>query len=211
MEINQLLEEYNSRKTKIEQRLSEFKDVRNRSEEDVFAEMAFCLLTPQSKATSCWAAIDFLKKTGNLYDGNEEDIIKHLEDVRFPNNKAKYIVLTRNLFKQNGSIKIKDRIFSTQNPADLREWLVENIKGYGYKEASHFLRNVGFENLAILDRHILKNLVRFGAIPEVPKYLNKNQYLEIERKFKEFSQRVNIPMDHLDLLFWSMEAGHIFK
>jgi len=92
-----------------------------------------------------------------------------------------------------------------------REWLVENVKGYGFKEASHFLRNIGYRELAILDRHILKYLVEFGVIEKVPKSLTKKNYMEIEEKFKQFSGRVGIPMDELDLLFWSLETGEIFK
>ena len=96
--------------------------------------------------------------------------------------------------------------------AAAREWLVENVKGLGYKEASHFLRNIGLgENLAILDRHILKNLALLGVIKEVPTSLTKRIYLEIERKMIAFSKEANIPMGHLDLLLWYKEAGEVFK
>ena len=92
-----------------------------------------------------------------------------------------------------------------------REWLVKNIKGYGYKEASHFLRNIGkgFE-LAILDRHILKNLVEFNVIDGIPA-LTKKKYYEIEKKMKEFSERIGIPMAYLDFVLWYKQTGRIFK
>ena len=74
------------------------------------------------------------------------------------------------------------------------------------------MRNIGFgDDIAILDRHILKHLVRNGVIPEVPKSLTEKKYLEIESKMKHFSKEVGIPMAHLDLLWWSEEAGEIFK
>jgi len=61
---------------------------------------------------------------------------------------------------------------------DMREWLIRSIRGIGYKEASHFLRNIGLgENLAILDRHILKNLKFFGVIEEIPASLPKKNIL----------------------------------
>ena len=82
----------------------------------------------------------------------------------------------------------------------------------GYKEASHFLRNIGFaDDLAILDRHILKNLKIFGIIDEIPKSLSKKKYIEIEEKMRNLANEVNIPLSHLDLLFWSKETGEIFK
>jgi len=80
------------------------------------------------------------------------------------------------------------------------------------KEATHFLRNIGLgKDLAILDRHILKNLNYYGVINELPKTLTKKKYLEIEDKMKKFSEEIKIPIDELDLLFWSEETGKIFK
>ena len=99
-----------------------------------------------------------------------------------------------------------------EDPIEGRKWLVENVKGYGYKEASHFLRNIGLgEDLAILDRHILKNLKRAKAIPEVPKSMSERRYLEIEDGMKAFSDYLGIPLCHLDLVLWYMETGEIFK
>ena len=94
-----------------------------------------------------------------------------------------------------------------------REWLVENIKGLGYKEASHFLRNIGLgKDLAILDRHILKNLKRYGVIDKMPASLGtKKVYLDIERRMLEFSKKINVPPDELDLLFWARQTGFVFK
>jgi len=89
---------------------------------------------------------------------------------------------------------------------------VQNVKGIGYKEASHFLRNIGFEqNLAILDRHIVRNLQFVGVIKEIPGSLSKGRYFEIEKRMMEFSKAVQIPMSHLDLVLWYKETGEIFK
>jgi N-glycosylase/DNA lyase len=91
---------------------------------------------------------------------------------------------------------------------------VKNIKGIGLKEASHFIRNIGFDyenQLAILDRHILKNLKEFGVINEIPKTLTSKKYLEIENRMKKFAERIDISLYELDLLLWSKETGIIFK
>jgi N-glycosylase/DNA lyase len=94
---------------------------------------------------------------------------------------------------------------------ELREWLVTNVKGLGWKEASHFLRNIGHRNLAILDRHILRNLEKYSVIRSLPKRLTKKEYLRIEEKFRRFAIAVGLSMDELDLLFWSMETGKVLK
>ena len=96
--------------------------------------------------------------------------------------------------------------------AEKREWFVKNVLGLSYKEATHFLRNIGKnDGLAILDRHILKNLKYHGVIRSLPSTLTKKRYLSIEKKFQIFAVLIGIPIDELDLLFWSNEAGEILK
>ncbi len=207
MDLDTLKALHNKKKEKIQKRLEDFSKFRSLGDKEIFPEFCFCLLTPQSKAFNCWNAVLELKESGLLYGGDHKKIGKVLQKkVRFLKHKAAYIVGSRKLL-QTG---FKNTVLRGE-PPEIREWLVENVKGYGYKEASHFLRNIGFRDLAILDRHILKNLVALGVIPEVPKSLTKKKYFEIEEKFKGFSEKAGIPMDELDLLFWSMQAGEVFK
>jgi N-glycosylase/DNA lyase len=203
---------YNKKKSAIEKRLGEFKQMMNANDNDIFAELCFCLLTPQSKAKTCWRAIESLKKNGLLYNGNVNEIKKHLTGVRFHNNKANYIMNARKMFTENGKIVIKEKLFGMKNVFEMRDFLVKNVKGLGMKEASHFLRNIGlFDDIAILDRHILKNLKKYSVIKEIPKSLTVKKYLEIEEKMIKFCDNKCIPMPYLDLIFWSEEAGEIFK
>jgi len=102
-------------------------------------------------------------------------------------------------------------ILQTGDSRALRAWLVAKVNGLGWKEASHFLRNIGHRNLAILDRHILRNLVRIRVIRSLPTTLTPSRYLAIERAFLLFADKFDIPMDELDLLFWSKETGKIMK
>jgi N-glycosylase/DNA lyase len=211
-EINELLKSYKSKRLEIKKRLEEFNQIKNDSDERIFTELAFCICTPQSKATSAWTAIEALVKNNYLFTRSERIIRPFLNAVRFADNKTKYIVEARELFTKNGKLNIKEKIQSFPDSLKLREWLVENVKGLGMKESSHFLRNIGLgNNLAILDIHVLNNLKEYGVIEKIPKTLTKKNYLEIENKIKEFSKLVGVPMDELDLLFWSEETGIIFK
>ncbi len=201
-------------KSDIDKRLQEFKNVwREGSNEDIHVELSFCILTPQSKAVNAWKAITTLRDNGILFNGSAQEIVEYLNIVRFKNNKAKYLVELREKMKnEKGEFITKDFFSSFKEISDAREWIVKNIKGMAYKEASHFLRNVGFgQEIAILDRHILKNLVRLEIIDEVPKSITPKLYLEIEKKMKDYCNYVNISMDSLDLLLWYLEAGEIFK
>jgi N-glycosylase/DNA lyase len=211
--IEELIEAYEDKKYEIRERLLECKQVFSESNERIFAELAFCVCTPQSKATAAWNAIRSLMENGLLYRGSVEEIVPFLNVVRFGKNKANYIVAAREKFTVDKQIRIKEFIQSFIDPVELREWLAENVNGLGMKEASHFLRNIGLsENqLAILDTHILKNLKDYGVIEEIPRSLSKKDYLKIENKMKEFSKHINIPLDELDMLFWSKETGFVFK
>jgi N-glycosylase/DNA lyase len=193
---------YNKRKNEIKLRLDEFSKV---SGDNVFYELCFCLLTPQSNAYKCDEAVCILKNKNFLK--NEFDTKEILrEKTRFYRNKSRYLKEMREKYPElyKEMTKLKTRF-------ERREFLVKHVKGLGYKEASHFLRNIGQRNLAILDRHILKNLERYGAIDEVPKTLTPKKYLEVEKSFLKFSKKIGIPMDELDLLFWSMQTGKVFK
>jgi N-glycosylase/DNA lyase len=198
---------YFSVQEKIRSRLNEFDRLRGKgSDEEIFAELVFCILTPQSKAQSCWKTVENLLNKNLLLKGNEDQISEELNRVRFRYKKAEYIIEARKHFPIGIKINEFDDVYSA------REWLVQNVKGIGYKEASHFLRNIGFgEELAILDRHILKNLNSLEVIEEIPRSLPKKKYFEIEKKMKKFSEKVKIPMSHLDLVLWYKETGEVFK
>lgn len=212
-DLNYLQNSYMERKEIIKNRLKYFKSVYNEDNKRIFAELCFCLLTPQSKAKICDAAIQNLVKTNLLYKGNENEVKDFLIGVRFNNNKARYIMEARKQFtNEKGELKIKEKLSEFKNSLEAREWLVSNVNGIGLKESAHFLRNIGiYENLTILDRHILKNLHKHSVISEIPNPLTKKQYLEIEQKFLNFSKEVGIPCEELDLLFWSEETGEVFK
>ena len=202
MKEKKLKLEYEKKKIEIENRLKEFKKL---NKDEIFYELCFCLLTPQTSARRADMAIQELIK--HDFKNKEFNPVNFLKsNVRFHNNKSKNLILAKENFEN-----IYNEIKNSENDLELREFLVKNVKGMGYKEAGHFLRNIGKENLAILDRHILKNLVKLKAIGEIPKTLTRNNYLYLEEKFKEYSGKIGIPMDHLDLLFWSFEAEEIFK
>jgi len=200
-------------KPEIEKRLQEFELIwKKGSEEDIFAELVFCIFTPQSKAKVCWEAVESLQDKDLLLEGKAAEISLEINCVRFRNNKAKYLERARELFTEKGNLRIKSELRKFDDVFECRDWLVKTVPGYGYKEASHFLRNIGFgENIAILDRHILKNLVKLGVISRIPPSISPKKYLEIENKMKKCAEKTKIPMAHLDIVLWYKETGEIFK
>ncbi|MFH0859648.1 MAG: N-glycosylase/DNA lyase [Candidatus Altiarchaeota archaeon] len=212
--MSELLAEHAVKKGAIKKRLSEFKAAGRQSDERVFEELCFCLLTPQSKARSCDRAVRQLKSERLLPEGSKARIAAVLKKsgVRFHNNKASYIIEARRTFSGDGRLGINDVLKSFENDELARDWLVRNVKGLGYKEASHFMRNVGRgSDVAILDRHIMKNLKAQKVIRWVPNTITRKRYFQIEGKVRDYCRKIGIPMDELDLLFWSIETGEVFK
>ena len=197
-----LQQAYDQRKEEIRSRLLDFASVKG---QDVFYELCFCLLTPQSKGRRCDEAVQQLRQARFFtQDVSLAPLLR--QKTRFHKTKA----MTLHNMKQMYS-SVVDELRQEKDPFVLRSWLVKYVHGMGMKEASHFLRNIGYRGLAILDRHILRNLIRCNVIDQLPPTLTPARYLKIEEKLLAFSQDINIPADELDLLFWSMETGEVFK
>lgn len=191
----------------IDKRLANFR-ANLKDRDKVFSELCFCIFTANANALKCDQAVKALAKDDCHSTGCARRIRSRIKGcVRFHNKKADYLVLARKRFPE-----ILDKLKDSDITA-VRDWLVENIKGYGYKEASHFLRNIGLgRDIAILDRHILKNLKRYGVISKIPDSVGSRKvYMDIEDKMRRFSRRIRIPLEALDLVFWSFQTGFIFK
>lgn len=203
--LHEILLQHAALRAAIRRRLDEFARV---PPSDYFYEAAYCLLTPQSSASNAEAAVEKLRGAGFLVRGDDPEPI--LSDrshyIRFHRTKARHLLAFRESYPL-----VKSRLTAGESAPDLRAWLVANVRGMGWKEASHLLRNIGHRNLAILDRHILKNLRRAGVLRSLPAALTPKRYASIERRFRRFSEKIGVPLDELDLLFWSMETGEIRK
>ncbi|MBS3162718.1 N-glycosylase/DNA lyase [Candidatus Woesearchaeota archaeon] len=188
----ELWDHYEKIKNTIHSRLKEFKQPKNKKE--IFRELCFCILAAN---TSSRMASRVMENVGDvIFYGSEEQIKEKLHSLscRFYNRRANFIYHAQKI-----DIKYD------------RDYLVENFKGIGYKEASHFLRNIGYSGYAILDKHILNSLVEFKVIKEKPFGLNRKKYLEIENKMKKFSAKIEINMDELDFVLWSRKTGEVLK
>jgi N-glycosylase/DNA lyase len=209
-----LEELYQLKKDEIKGRLKEFQRVYNKGNEAIFEELCFCILTANTSAEMGIRAMEALKDV--LFDGSLEEIQKSLRDsgYRFPIKRAEYILESRERLRKL-DFGIKEKIESFTDKQALRDYFVENIKGFGYKEASHFLRNIGFRGYAILDKHILRSLCEFAVISckdgIPPKICNKEDYIKIEKKMKGFAEKIGIDFDELDLLLWSRKTGKVLK
>jgi N-glycosylase/DNA lyase len=211
--VEELQREFAAKEGAIRARLEEFRAMAGRPEEELFPELCFCILAIQTKGRAADAAVRGLLREGLLWNGDATTIARFLHHrVRFHNHKAAYIVAARGRFFRSSETGLRSAIDAHGSPQEARRWLVHEVDGLGWKEASHFLRNIGHgEDLAILDRHVMANLVRHRVLGRPPRSLTARRYLGIEERMRAFAQDVGIALGALDLVFWSRETGEIFK
>jgi len=191
-------------KIKIDKRIQEFKNTNKESTDNLFKELCFCILTANFNAEK---SIKIQDEIGYCFlTDNKDELSKKLKlyGHRFPNTRAQYI--SESLICKD---KLKEILQSHDNKA-IRDWIVNNVKGLGYKESSHFLRNIGFDDYAIIDFHIIDILTNHNLIKK-PKTITKKKYLEIENILKKLAKETNLTLAELDLYLWYMETGKILK
>jgi N-glycosylase/DNA lyase len=204
---------YLGKRALIKSRLREFKLVFEQGDDRrIFEELVFCIFTANAISRMGLKAVDAVKDV--LMDADAEKLSSRLQHVhRFPNVRARYIVHTREFLKKEFGFNLKGLILSFRDHLGRRDFFAshKDIKGLGYKEASHFLRNIGFRGYAILDKHILLSLYEFRVIDSLKPPATRDKYLQIETKFREFAKTLEIDSDELDLFLWSEKTGEILK
>jgi N-glycosylase/DNA lyase len=192
-------------KKSIDQRTEEFRELGKKPSSEIFKELCFCILTANFNAEK---GIKIQQEIGEGFlTLPEGQLSKRLKELghRYPNTRAKYIAEARKYRDL-----LEDIAKSSGDGNELREWLVKNVRGLGYKEASHFLRNTGCTNFAIIDFHIVDILSKHGLI-EKPKTVTKGKYIEIEKFLKKIAEKLNLNLAELDLYLWYMETGKVLK
>jgi N-glycosylase/DNA lyase len=211
--IRKIKNAHRERRAEIRDRLAEFRAVwKGASDERIWEEMVFCFFTGGCSAKMGLRSIDAVRHL--LAEGSQPEIASALTGVhRYPNARARYVFSTRNFLREHCDLRLRAKLESFDCALERRDWLVreKGIKGLGYKEASHFLRNIGFRGYAILDKHVLLCLAELKII-ESPKPPNtRSTYLTVEGKLRDLTEKTKIDFDEMDLVLWSMKTGQILK
>ncbi len=211
--IGELRKDYRRKKPAIVKRLSEFKAVYEKGDRAIFEELCYCSLTAGSSAKMGMRTVEALRDI--LPTGSERELQRRAKEnrVRFWRVRPSYIVQTRGYLEETCGMKLRRLLESFDSPKARRDFFAKNkaVKGLGYKETSHFLRNIGFTGYAILDKHILNSLREMGVIGKRARSLTQARYIAIEKRLERFAGEIGIDMDHLDLLLWSRKTGEILK
>ena len=209
--------------SKLEPSYSTLKEWKQRSEEDLWEELVLCILSSNLNYETAASAFVHLQKNRFLdyqyllKDDSFQDIANELcksiflpkkkdgslRKYRFPNVRANNIVkAARVIYHENRGINYLLNSFNSEYEA--REFFSRQIPGIGFKEASHFLRNIKYSSsLAIIDTHII-NFLEERDIPNnfVGKSLNVQKYLLYEKIMKEISSYYDYKLPIFDLAIW---------
>jgi len=213
--IESLRGTYVVRKKEIRSKLREFRHVwKTASDARLWEEMCFCIFTAGASAKMGLRSVDALRPL--LQSGAHHEMTSALVAAgahRFPNARPGYVIVTRNYLRESCSMRLRERLLSFRDRTERRDWLAQDpqVKGLGYKEASHFLRNVGFKGYGILDKHIVRSLHELNVIDSPKPPTSRGKYLETEDRMRRFALTAGVNFDELDLLLWSMKTGEILK
>lgn len=212
--IEALRESHRMKRPAIRARLDEFASIgRSGDDDQLFEELVYCIFTAGASARMGLTSIDRVR--GHLRKCSRQRLAGMLTGAhRFPNARSGYVVHTRKYLLQECRLGMREKLASFGSNADARrDYFAANpgIRGIGYKEASHYLRNIGYTGYAILDKHILNTLFEFGVIDSPRPPAGKKKYLEVEEDMRKFAADIRIDFDELDLLLWSNKTGEILK
>ena len=213
--IDRLRVTHAARRQAIRARLREFTEVwKTGSDAQLWEELVYCIFTAGASARMGLRSVEAVRPF--LKAGRRQTMTRALVAAgahRFPNARPEYVVSTRAYLQKSFSMRLHERLNSFRDPFDRRDWLAQEpqIKGLGYKEASHFLRNIGFKGYGILDKHIVRSLAELGVVDSVKPPAGRSRYLAVETRMREFAAAVKIDFDELDLALWSMKTGEILK
>lgn len=213
--IERIRAAHTARRREIRARLGEFDDVwRSASNARLWEELVFCIFTAGASARMGLRAIEAVRPL--LASGRRRQMTQALVSARahrYPSSRPGYVVVTRNYLRQHFDMRLREQLGSFADPLARRDWLAKEpgIKGLGYKESSHFLRNVGFKGYGILDKHVMRCLAEVGVVASAKPATTRRKYLETETAMREFAKDVGIDFDELDLVLWSMKTGEILK
>ena len=207
----ELLELYELRKKEIRSRLLEFKETFQKADDlQIFHELSFCILSSGVGPKIAGQCIEAMGE--KLADGEEDELLGRIETIhKYAENASRYIVFTREYLKKEHGFLLKSLVSSFEDRVERRDFFAKNpgIKGLGYMQASHFLRNLGFSGYAILDRNNLASLSELGIIGETKYPLSKKRYIETENLMADAARELGMSLDEFDLLLWSRKRKYI--
>ena len=182
------------------------------SEDDLWRELVYCILGSRVKFEVVHAAVERMdglcllshSRRNARFDEYEEDTVAALSGgYPFYRVRANHIRrAAKRLYRSQGSIS--QLLDGAGNVRSARRLLAAEVAGLGPKQASLFLRNIGYaKHIAVLDIHVLTYLSWIGLADTSLKTVSTlDKYEALEDAFVKRSYTFGISPDQFDLAVW---------
>ena len=168
---------------------------------DYIRELIFCICTPN---TSFIKARNAAFTLSPVVDGMYlSEIVEQLNDFGISGAKEKALFIHKISVNMDLVYEFLSETMNSFDHEHAREHIYSSnyIFGVGFVEISHLIRNTGFsQNVAILDRYMLKKLKECGVISSIPHVLDIITYGEIEISMGHYAKELNMSVAELDFV-----------
>jgi N-glycosylase/DNA lyase len=194
------------------------------SEAELLFELVACILGSQVSYEVALAAAEEIRNVGLLenpvkqyyfpvYEKAIYDILRQPlhnpgwgptgKRYRFPKIRANHISRTIWAIYSNGGT-LKGKLQVCKSAREARRSILKIGVGIGPKQASLFLRNIGYtEELAIFDTHLLRFMRLFGLFHQAIKPISSLQnYETLEDRLRNYAKRTGYSLGCLDQAIW---------
>ena len=194
------------------------------SEAELIFELVACILGSQVPYVVALTAAEEIRDVGLLENPTSQDSITAYEKAiynilsqplhnpgwppagrhyRFARKRADHISRTVwAVYFDGGSLT--GRLRACRTAGEARRSIVEVGVGIGPKQASLFLRNIGFtEELAILDTHLLRFMSLFGLLNQTIRSISSMQkYETLEKQLGNYAKSIGYSLGCVDQAIW---------
>ena len=181
-------------------------DWRLLTEDEMLYEAAICIFGSQMQFEMAVATADRLRNRGLLFSkqlaGMTDCEVQIIDALSQPLSVPDKDGGVRKVYGKGHSLR--GLLFAADSAKDARKHLMLNVWGFGPKQASLFLRRIGYcADLAVLDVHVLDYLHLTRGIRIAPSRLGRlSCYEEIEDTFREIASRFGHSLGCVDLATW---------
>ncbi|REJ78732.1 MAG: hypothetical protein DWQ47_04605 [Acidobacteria bacterium] len=190
------------------------------TEDNLWRELVACILGSRVRFEAAHSALERMERRrlfsesrrSTCFQKYEQDVMEALSEPETPDEPNRYPFFR---VRSNQIRKAAERLYENgdtlrsflEGSRDIREArrrLSLEVSGLGPKQASLFLRNIGYTaHVAVLDIHVLTYMNWVGLTEAPIKSVSTvRKYEALEDAFIEHAYSFGYPPDHFDLAVW---------
>lgn len=190
------------------------------TEDDLWRELVACILGSRVRFEVAHSALEWMEKRrlfrecrrSSRFQQYEQDVMEALSERGSPGKPSRYPFFR---VRSSQIRQAAERLYETgdtlrsilegsRDIRDARRRLALEVSGLGPKQASLFLRNIGYAaHVAVLDIHVLTYMNWVGLTETLIRSVSTvRKYEALEDAFVEHAYSFGYTPDHFDLAVW---------